>query len=207
VENLKTLFRKESHHEFQKVLQSSLPGDLIWQLEDRIIASVLNNATVQSMYDTHLDKRLDCGLDDNRNSDFNPILYVDLVGKSDYAHFVNHRYSLTFVSCGRPETRNLAYNELISIFDSQIWIYLAVFTLAISLLSSNGTWKQEREWVGGEHHTVTEIGSYTKYFHEYCIPSFLSYFKVLVEQRDPITVSLLKIPFLRFIYLISLTLP
>ncbi|CAL8069489.1 unnamed protein product [Orchesella dallaii] len=197
VKMLKTHSGKEKHSDLHSSIRDNSLEALIWRLNGRLLAAVFNNATFQSMFDTPPDKQTECGWDDARIHDYDPIIHIFLTGKSDYSHFLDHRYSLKFVSCGRPATNTLAFSELISIFDTHTWVYLNVFTVVVALLSSYGSWVQKGEAKGHPQ----EIGTLSNYFHEYCIPSFLSYFKVLVEQGDPITVSLFKIPFLRWIYL------
>ncbi|CAL8069490.1 unnamed protein product [Orchesella dallaii] len=198
---LKRFFKREKHTSFHSLMRDPSPEAILWKLKTRYLAAIFNNATFQSIYTFPMDKLTECGWDDSRITDYDPILHIYLAGKSDHTVIVNKWYSLRFVSCGRPETNNLAFKELISIFDTKTWIYLNLLTLTVALLSSYGSWKQEKGGNNSQGEPILNIGSFWNYFHEYCVPSFMSYYKVLVEQGDPIAVAVFKIPFLRSIYL------
>lgn len=179
-------------------------SDLRWEIEIRMLGNVLNNASFRLFpFGCEDDYPFAC------NDFYQPFIYIVPSGNIEHTHFQLHRKALTFVSCGIKVHTGLAFDQLVSIFDIYVWIYLLVSVFSISAFCALvQMYKQMPEMKSrlGVHDSrcdfkrLSLIQKISHYVQDYLSPSLMSYFKVLIEQGDPINVKLWNIPFLGYTF-------
>lgn len=175
-----------NRHKLNNLIQSKgLPlTELRWEIEARMLGDVLPNSSFRLFpFACKKGYPLAC------NDLYQPIIYIVSSGNIEYTHFQLHRKSLTFVSCGMHEHTGLGYQHLVSIFDIYVWLGIVASVFSVAGFC---TFVQM-------YPSVPKPGpkfSVSNYF----FPNLMSYYKVLIEQGDPICNQLWNIPHLGYTF-------
>lgn len=171
-----------------------------WELVVKQLGNIFYNATfVVAPFACPGSIKLSC------DDFYQPFVFIVPSGQLDYTHFHLHHTCLTFVSCSTPDHWGLAFDQLFSIFDVYVWMCLCISTLAIATFSAlvqmYRQLPQFKRLLGNANSTncVSDatIASMVKiFFKDHLFQSIMCYFKVLVEQGDPINIHLWNLPFL-----------
>jgi len=120
-----------------------------------------------------------------------PQFLAMLSGTDDYGQFEIHRMNLKFVSCGIAKKHELAFNQLASIFDWPIWLWIGISMVAMTTvfyvhMAHSFT---EPKWNG--------CGTMSTFFNSFML-DLVFMGKALLEQGDPIATKFLKFHNLRW---------
>lgn len=171
-----------------------------WEVLVRQLGNVFQNATfVVVPFACPYSTKLSC------EDFYQPFVFIVPSGQLDYTHFHLHPTYLTFVSCSTPDRWGLAFHQLFSIFDIYVWLGLCISTLAIATFSSIVLMYRKLPQISRLFGSTivlatgnnTDMVSTVKiFFKDHLFQSLMCYFKILVEQGDPINIHLWNLPYL-----------
>jgi len=118
-----------------------------------------------------------------------PGVFITMAGKEEHFPFRFHPQKLKFVSCGSAGKKQLAFEQLSSIFDTSIWTCIACSTI---LFTSFCCFVHYSKLQNSKVETTTCWKLLSHFILEYALTA-----KALCEQGDPISSKYIKLPCLR----------
>lgn len=162
--------------------------NLRYHLDIRMLRAVVGNATVLP-WPPNLASSSVCNGDAIH---YSPVTVAYPIGKYDFAELYMHENKLRFVSCGNSPRESLAFNQLTNIFGLYVWMFIGISlviyaTLAVVAIRSNPKmYRAGRSSILGQP------------IYNQVISNILSYLKCLIEQGDPLNITVLKVPTMKY---------
>lgn len=118
--------------------------------------------------------------DDSCDDTYKPLVAIGQKGERDIGNYHFHPMKLTFVSCGDPYKKALAFDQLVAIFDCYTWVFIVIMITAGTVFSSTAYLQYYNQRNSSKFEVFTK--------------NLLFQVKPLLDQGDPINMPLLKIP-------------